>query len=153
MFSGSTPSLESKVTHNTSVYDQECTNAHMIIATDGSCKDVQMKNGIQRQCTSAHAIWFNRQKKTAENKKEEPTPEPYHTYSSNAGPLACSYRSEQLAILGALSKIVNMVSDASQDTLTSLKLVVLTDSLSVLQSLQQGPLRQKTNVITRYGNA
>eukprot|EP00758_Cryptobia_borreli_P014656 Tbor_TRINITY_DN5943_c0_g1::TRINITY_DN5943_c0_g1_i11::g.19214::m.19214/K03469/rnhA, RNASEH1; ribonuclease HI len=118
------------------VVDKYCSTANFVVATDGSCKEVQLKNRTVRHCTSVFAMWFN-----------NPTTllrEFIDSVSRNAGPWARSYRAEQLAILDALKSVQQLGFTLHQQGRERPPTVaIITDSQSMLQSLALGPLRQK----------
>eukprot|EP00758_Cryptobia_borreli_P015371 Tbor_TRINITY_DN6018_c1_g1::TRINITY_DN6018_c1_g1_i10::g.10169::m.10169 len=118
------------------MYLQHCVKASLIIATDGSCNEVQTRNSIARHCTSAYAVWLNPQDDIEKNNITCPTidtlEKPLGTYSRNAGQLASSYRAEQIAIQTALHQLRDMFLVMPNDIQKRQRPVLLTDSLSVL---------------------
>ncbi|KAG5484304.1 hypothetical protein LSCM4_07870 [Leishmania orientalis] len=98
-----------------------------VMATDGS-------SNVTEHSSAAAAILLSSPFSTR----------PLDTFTEDCGPLACSYRTESLALLRGLQHFFLPVCDDVPEYRRSL--TVVTDSQSLLAALAMGPLRQRSRI-------
>ncbi|KPI84035.1 hypothetical protein ABL78_6920 [Leptomonas seymouri] len=98
-----------------------------IMATDGS-------SNVSEHCSAAAAVLLSSPFSTTA----------YRTLTEDCGPIACSYRTESIAMLRGLQQFILPIADRVPREQRSL--LHVTDSQSLLAALGTGPLRQRSLV-------